>query len=176
MIESIKNSNLRSPQDVKIGLDVAANDCNIKFFEIMNIYNSFPIYSLEDPLKEEDWAGWTELKKDLEKNNKEFLLIGDDLFTTNEERLKKGIEENAANGIIIKLNQIGTLTETLNTMVLSEKSGITRIVSHRSGETEDSFIADLASGTGAKFIKAGAPTAPERLAKYNRLKEIKEII
>ena len=128
---------------------------------------------MEDPLDEEDWLGWQKLTSEL--GNK-VQLIGDDLFVTNPERLKKGIELKAGNAILIKLNQIGTLSETLEAIELAEKNGYDAIISHRSGETEDTFISDLAVAVDADKIKAGAPCRTDRVAKYNQLFRIEEEI
>lgn len=133
------------------------------------LVEKYPIISIEDGLSEEDYEGHKKLTKLL---GGKIMLVGDDLFATNKERLAAGIEGGMANAILIKLNQIGTLTETMDVISLAKSHGYEYIISHRSGETEDSFIADLAVGTGAKFIKTGAPRGSERLAKYNRLLEI----
>lgn len=129
----------------------------------------YPIISIEDPLGEEDWSGWTEITSSL---GKKIQLVGDDLFVTNSTYLKRGIKENAANAILIKLNQIGTLTETLDAIKTAHSAGYRAIISHRSGETEDTTIADLAVGTNAGQIKTGAPCRSDRVAKYNRLLRI----
>lgn len=134
---------------------------------------SYPLYSLEDPLAEEDWEGW---KKLTETIGGSVQLVGDDLFTTNAQRLSMGIKLSCGNGIIIKPNQIGTLSETLETVRLARRFGYATIVSHRSGETCDSFIADLAVSVNAGQIKAGAPCRGERIAKYNQLIRIEEIL
>ncbi len=128
--------------------------------------DKYPICSLEDGLSEDDWEGW---KKLTEKLGNRMKLVGDDLFVTNSERLKEGISKKCGNSILIKLNQIGTLTETINTVNMAAKNGYSSIISHRSGETEDSFIADLAVGLNAGMIKTGAPQRSDRCAKYNRL-------
>src|SRR4029078_324213 len=125
----------------------------------------FPIASIEDGLAEDDWAGWKELTARLAGRVK---LVGDDLFATNCKLLQRGIDEGVANAVLIKLNQIGTLTETLDTMRLARQHGYMCVVSARSGETEDDFLADLAVGTAAKYIKIGSIARSERLAKYNR--------
>ena len=131
----------------------------------------YPIVSIEDPLGEEDWESWQELTLRL---GHQVQLVGDDLFVTNKERLRQGIDEGAGNAILIKPNQIGTLTETLEAIDLAKRSGYQTIISHRSGETEDTFIADLAVAVNAGQIKAGAPCRSERVAKYNRLLRIEE--
>jgi enolase len=131
----------------------------------------YPVISIEDGLHEDDWEGWKQLT---EKTGSKVQLIGDDLFTTNPKRLQRGIEEGAANAVLVKLNQIGTLTETLGVVALAQKAGFLPVVSARSGETEDTTIADLAVATGAGQIKIGSLTRSERLAKYNQLLRIEE--
>ena len=131
----------------------------------------YPIVSLEDPLAEDDWAGWRLLTREL---GAKVQIVGDDIFVTNRERLARGIKENSANSILIKLNQIGTLTETLATIAMAREAGFTCVISHRSGETEDTTIADLAVATGAGQIKTGSLSRSERNAKYNRLLRIAE--
>ncbi|WP_066714396.1 phosphopyruvate hydratase [Clostridium sp. Marseille-P299] len=133
--------------------------------------DKYPIYSIEDALDEEDWDGWKELTKEL---GDKVQLVGDDLFVTNTERLKKGIDQGCGNSILIKLNQIGSLSETLDAIKMAHKAGYTAIVSHRSGETEDTTIADLAVALNAGQIKTGAPSRSERVAKYNQLLRIEE--
>ena len=135
------------------------------------LVGKYPIVSIEDPLGEEDWDSWQELTLRL---GHKVQLVGDDLFVTNKDRLRQGIDEGAANAILIKPNQIGTLTETLEAIDLAKRSGYQTIISHRSGETEDTFIADLAVAVNAGQIKAGAPCRSERVAKYNRLLRIEE--
>jgi len=130
----------------------------------------YPIVSLEDGLAEDDWEGW----KHLTKLIGHIQLVGDDLFVTNTERLQQGIEQNVANSILIKVNQIGTVSETLDAIELGRRYGYTSIISHRSGETEDTFIADLAVGTGAGQIKTGSASRTDRIAKYNQLLRIEE--
>ncbi len=143
--------------------------------DLIGLYNEwfrkFPFVSIEDGLGEDDWEGWRELNKEL---GKELLLIGDDLFTTNINRLRKGLKEKAANAILIKPNQVGTLTETIECIRLAKRHNYKLMASHRSGETCDDFIADLAVAVGAEYIKAGSLSRGERLAKYNRLLEIEE--
>jgi enolase len=129
----------------------------------------YPIVSLEDGLAEDDWAGWAELNRRI---GSRVQLVGDDLLVTNTERVQRGIDEAAANAVLVKLNQIGTLTETLETMDLAMTNGWGAVISHRSGETEDTTIADLAVATGAGQLKCGAPSRSERVAKYNRLLRI----
>ena len=131
----------------------------------------YPIISIEDPLSEDEWDGW---KKLTEAIGDKVQLVGDDLFVTNTERLSKGIERDIANSILIKVNQIGTLTETLNAIEMAKRAGYTAVISHRSGETEDTTIADLAVATNAGQIKTGAPSRTDRVAKYNQLLRIEE--
>jgi enolase len=131
----------------------------------------FPLVSIEDPLAEDDWAGWTKMTAEL---GDKVQLVGDDLYVTNPARLQKGIDEKAGNAILVKVNQIGTLTETLDAVSLAQSHGMKAIISHRSGETEDTFIADLAVATNAGQIKTGAPARSERVAKYNQLLRIEE--
>ena len=133
--------------------------------------NKYPIISIEDGMAEEDWEGWKLLT---ERLGNKVQLVGDDLFVTNTERLEMGIEKGVANSILIKLNQIGTLTETLNAIEMANRAGMTAVVSHRSGETEDTTIADLVVGVNAGQIKTGAPARSERVAKYNQLIRIEE--
>ncbi len=179
-----------STEKVKIALDVASSAWfkngkyhlpkENKTFEksqLLDYYESllsrFPIVSIEDGLYEEDFTGWAEMTK---RFNHKCFSVGDDLFTTNRNRLSRGIAEGSANAILIKPNQIGTLSETLETIELAKNNDYTTIISHRSGETNDSFIADLAVATSSTFIKAGAPCRGERLAKYNRLLRIEELM
>lgn len=137
------------------------------------LVNKYPIISIEDGLAEEDWNGWIELTQRL---GKRVQLVGDDLFVTNTKRLEKGIEVGAANAILIKVNQIGTLTETLDAIETAKRAGYTAVVSHRSGETEDTTIADLAVATNAGQIKTGAPCRSDRVAKYNQLLRIEDAL
>ncbi len=136
-----------------------------------DICGRYPVISLEDGMAEDDWEGWKELTDRLGDS---VQLVGDDLFVTNPERLRRGIEAGVANSILVKVNQIGTLTETLETIEVAREAGYTTVISHRSGETEDTTIADLAVATGAGQIKTGAPSRAERVAKYNRLLRIEE--
>jgi enolase len=131
----------------------------------------FPIVSIEDGLDEEDWDGWRQLT---ERVGDRLQLVGDDLFVTNTQRLRRGIESGVGNSILIKVNQIGTLTETLDAIALARENGYTAVMSHRSGETEDVTIADLAVATGCGQIKTGAPSRSDRVAKYNQLLRIEE--
>ena len=136
-----------------------------------DLLDRYPIVSLEDGLAEDDWAGWAQLTESLGEH---VQLVGDDIFVTNPERLERGLSEGVANSILIKVNQIGSVTETLDVMDLARRNGYSSVVSHRSGETEDTFIADLAVAMNAGQIKAGAPSRGERTAKYNRLLRIEE--
>lgn len=136
-----------------------------------NLVANYPLVSIEDPLAEDDWAGWTAMTAQL---GDKVQLVGDDLYVTNPARLQKGIDEAAGNAILVKVNQIGTLTETLDAVSLAQRHGMKAIISHRSGETEDTFIADLAVATNAGQIKTGAPARSERVAKYNQLLRIEE--
>ena len=133
--------------------------------------NEFPIITIEDGLDEEDWDGWKLLT---ERLGKRIQLVGDDLFVTNTERLERGIEAGVANSILIKVNQIGTLTETLDAIEMAKRAGYTAVISHRSGETEDTTIADIAVAVNAGQIKTGAPSRTDRVAKYNQLLRIEE--
>jgi enolase 1/2/3 len=135
------------------------------------LVDRYPIVSIEDPLAEDEWAGWRALT---ERLGKRVQLVGDDLFVTNVGRLQRGVDEGAANAILVKVNQIGTLTETLQAIGLARESGYEAVISHRSGETEDTTIADLAVATGAGQIKTGAPSRTDRVAKYNQLLRIEE--
>jgi len=146
-----------------------STDEMIKYYE--GLVNDFPLVSIEDPLAEDDWAGWTKITADL---GDRIQIVGDDLYVTNPARLQKGIDLKAGNAILVKVNQIGTLTETLDAVALAQRSGMKAIISHRSGETEDTFIADLAVATNAGQIKTGAPARSERVAKYNQLLRIEE--
>ena len=141
----------------------------IEFYE--GIVNKYPIYSIEDPLDQNDWAGWQQLTAAIGDKVK---IVGDDLFVTNIKRLQQGIDEKTANAILIKLNQIGTVSETLDAIDLASRHGFRSLISHRSGETEDAFIADLAVATEAGLIKTGAPCRSDRVAKYNQLLRIEE--
>ncbi len=144
---------------------------------LINVYREwitgYGVVSIEDGLHEEDWDGWTVMKEKLEKEEtawkRPVMLIGDDLLVTNVSRLKQAIEKKSCNAVLIKVNQIGTVSETLDCMRMARDHGMARIISHRSGETTDDFIADLAVGTQAEFIKSGSLSRGERLCKYNRL-------
>jgi enolase len=137
--------------------------------KISALVRDYPIISVEDGMAEDDYTGW---KNMTEKLGGRCMLVGDDLFVTNPERLEKGINEGLGNSILIKLNQIGTLSETLKVIAMAKQSGYTPIISHRSGESEDTFIADLAVAVSADYIKSGAPCRTDRTAKYNRLLKI----
>jgi len=189
LLEAITQAGYRPGEQVALGLDVAASELyeqDLYVFkksdgsrkdneQMVRLYEDwgrqYPIASLEDPLGEDDWDGWTMLTEAL---GKKVQIVGDDLFVTNKLRLQEGIQRKAANSILIKVNQIGTLSETLETMELAKKNGYTTILSHRSGETEDVTIADLAVATNAGQIKTGAPCRGERTAKYNQLLRIEE--
>jgi enolase len=136
-----------------------------------NVCERYPVVSIEDGMAEEDWEGWALLTDRL---GDRCQLVGDDLFVTNPERLRRGIDQGVANSILIKVNQIGTLSETLEAIRIAREADYTVVISHRSGETEDTTIADLAVGTGAGQIKTGAPSRSDRVAKYNRLLRIEE--
>lgn len=155
--------------------DTKSTDINRTTDEMISYYedlcNHYPLVSIEDGLDENDWEGWTALTKRL---GSRVQLVGDDLFVTNPARIADGIKKGAANAVLIKVNQIGSLTEALDAIELAHRNGYRTIISHRSGETEDTFIADLAVGAGSGQIKTGAPCRSERVAKYNRLLEIEE--
>ena len=186
--EAIDAAGYLPGEDIYLALDVAATELleNGRYKlegkaysseELIGYYRSlgqrYPIISIEDGLGEEDWAGWDALTRALGKKMK---LVGDDLFVTNPCRLTTGIERRVGNAILIKLNQVGTLSETLEAVDLAHRSGYSAIISHRSGETDDSFIADLAVAVGAGMIKAGAPSRVDRVAKYNQLLRIEELL
>lgn len=149
--------------------EIYSDDELVDFYK--ELVKKYPIISIEDGLHEEDWSGWRKLTNEL---SEKVFLVGDDLFTTNVERLEKGITEKIANSILIKPNQIGTVSETIETIKLAQANGYLPIMSHRSGETEDTFIADFAVGLNLKYIKTGAPCRSERVAKYNELLRIEE--
>jgi enolase len=188
IVEAIKKAGYVPGQDVFIALDPAASEFYEDGFykfdgqkktsqDMIALYedwvNRYPIVSIEDGLSEMDWDGWAELTKRL---GKKIQLVGDDLFVTNVEILKKGIEKGVANSILIKLNQIGSLSETLETIRVAQRAGYAAVVSHRSGETEDTTLADLAVAVNAGQIKSGAPCRTERVAKYNQLLRIEEAL
>ena len=190
ILTSIEKSGFKPDEDISICLDVASNELfkdgkysirssNFETSKItidyyLNLIDKYPIKSIEDPFSENDWASWINLMKLLKTNNKNTQVVGDDLFVTNKVRLEKGIKEKAANAILIKPNQIGTLTETVDVIKMAQKNGYKTIISHRSGDTEDTFIADLAVSTNSSQIKTGSLARSERVAKYNRLIRIEE--
>ena len=184
LMEATSKTRWKAGQDVMFALDVAAsefynadNNCyklksenkTMTSKDLISMYEKlskeFPIYSIEDGLAEDDWEGWKNMTS---KIGNKIQLVGDDLFVTQKEFLKRGIEEKAGNSIIIKLNQVGTVSETIDTIVMAHENNFSTIISHRSGETEDTFIADLAVGTNSNQLKAGAPARGERVNKYNR--------
>ena len=171
IIKAIEKSGFKPGEDVSICLDVAANELNkpktIDYYS--ELIKKYPIKSIEDPFAEDDWESWKKLTKDIG-----IQILGDDLFATNIKRLRKGIESKAANAILVKLNQIGTVSETLDVINLAHKHDLKTIVSHRSGDSEDTFIADLAIATNSSQIKTGSLARSERVAKYNRLIRIEE--
>jgi enolase len=188
LLTAIEKTGLVPGDDVKLALDAAATEFHrdgryvlegrahstaqmIEYYR--GLVDRYPIFSIEDALSEDDWLGWRQLSDEL---GDRVQLVGDDLFVTNPERLARGIDEHIANSILIKVNQIGTLTETLETMALARRNGYTCVVSHRSGETEDTTIADLAVGLNAGQIKTGAPCRSDRVAKYNQLLRIEELL
>ncbi len=186
--EAIALAGYKLGTDFALALDVAATEFfdektgkysfegkELSADEMIAYYDSlvadFPLVSIEDPLAEDDWAAWTKITAHL---GDKVQLVGDDLYVTNPARLQKGIDHAAGNAILVKVNQIGTLTETMDAVALAQRSGMKAIISHRSGETEDTFIADLAVATDAGQIKTGAPARSERVAKYNQLLRIEE--
>ena len=192
IVEAIEKAGYKPGDDVRLGLDVAATemyDKETKLYDLkhegkkltaeqmVDLYeewvNNFPIVTIEDGLDEEDWDGWKVLTDRL---GKKVQLVGDDLFVTNTERLERGIEAGVANSILIKVNQIGTITETLDAIEMAKRAGYTAVISHRSGETEDTTIADLAVAVNAGQIKTGAPSRTDRVAKYNQLLRIEEMV
>jgi enolase len=186
ILEAITQAGFTPGRDIALALDVAASeffDAGSYTFEgtqrssvemsayFADLVANYPLVSIEDPLNEDDWEGWAHLTEQL---GQKVQLVGDDLFVTNPTRLADGIARRAGNSILVKVNQIGTLTETLDAVSLAQRSGYTAILSHRSGETEDTTIADLAVATDAGQIKTGAPARSERVAKYNQLLRIEE--
>ena len=184
--EAIEKAGYTPGRDIVLALDVAATEFHsdegsrfegkTKTAEDMVAYygdliGSYPIVSIEDPLSEDDWAGWQGMTATL---GDKIQIVGDDLFVTNPKRLRKGVETNAANALLVKVNQIGSLTETLDAVELAHRNGMRCMMSHRSGETEDTTIADLAVAVGCGQIKTGAPARSERVAKYNQLLRIEE--
>lgn len=170
--EAIEKASING--EIKLGLDVAGNNCRMTNIQILEDFQKYNLFSIEDPFGEEDWERFGQLKLELEELKKPFLLIGDDLFATHKKLLEKGVNQLVANGIIIKPNQVGTLMEVFEVIKIAHQAHYTCVVSHRSGETEDDFIADLAVATGAGFLKSGAPIPPERLIKYQRLAAISQ--
>ena len=188
ILAAVDRAGYKAGQDLSIALDPAASTfyqdgkyvlsregVTLSSTEMVDYYaklvSNYPVISIEDGLAEDDWSSWSLLTARL---GKRIQLVGDDLYVTNIKRLEKGIAQNASNSILIKLNQIGTLSETLEVITRAQRAGWTTIISHRSGETEDTTIADLAVASNSKFIKSGAPCRSERLAKYNRLLKIEE--
>ncbi len=188
IVEAIKKAGYQPGQDIALALDVAATEFykdGAYTFEgktrtaaemtsyYAELVEAYPLVSIEDPLNEEDWDGWRTLTEEL---GDKVQIVGDDLFVTNPERLARGIENNTANALLVKVNQIGSLTETLDAVELAQRNGFKCMMSHRSGETEDVTIADLAVATNCGQIKTGAPARSERVAKYNQLLRIEEIL
>lgn len=190
IVEAIKEAGYKPGEDVMLGLDVASTEfydkdtkvynmkgegkkftCDelIKYY--MDLIEKYPLISIEDGFAEDDWEAWEKWTKTIDGK---IQLVGDDLFVTNTERLEEGIKRNVSNSILVKLNQIGTLTETIDAVKMAMKAGYTAVISHRSGESEDSFIADLAVALNAGQIKTGAPARTDRVAKYNELLRIEE--
>src|SRR5260370_1154819 len=188
LTEAIGKAGFMPGQDIAIALDSAASEfysAGAYVFEgqprtaqeMTQIYtewlNAYPIISFEDPLAEDDWPGWQELTAAI---GGRVQIVGDDIFVTNPERLRRGVKENVANALLVKVNQIGTLTETLDAVDYAHRSGYRCNMSHRSGETEDTTIADLAVAVGCGQLKSGAPARSERVAKYNQLLRIEEML
>lgn len=186
MLEGVKRAGYKPEDEILLGIDAAASEffengkynlkCEGKTLNTdkwidlqLEWYDKFPIWSIEDTLHEEDWEGWSKLTSMVGNS---LQIVGDDLLTTNVKRIRKAIELEAANSVLIKINQIGTITETLNAIELSHEAGFTTMISHRGGETNDDLIADLVMGTDSWQTKFGGPDRGERLAKYNRLLEI----
>lgn len=188
LLEAIRVAGFDPGSEIGLALDVAASEFfregsyhlegkSLAVSDLAQLYKAwldrYPIFSIEDPLDQEDWEGWKELTASMGGS---VQLVGDDLFVTNAERFEVGIERGVANSILIKVNQIGTLTETSETVRLATRSGYSSVISHRSGETEDTTIAELAVAWGAGQIKAGAPARTDRVAKYNQLLRIEEVL
>ena len=184
--EAIGNAGFTLGDDVALAVDVAATEFYDngtyafegakKSAEEMTAYyaelvSAYPLVSLEDPLSEDDWEGWAALTREL---GERVQIVGDDLFVTNPQRLERGVRESAANALLVKVNQIGTLTETLDAVSLAHRNGFRCMMSHRSGETEDTTIADLAVATNCGMIKTGSASRTDRVAKYNQLLRIEE--
>ncbi|MFL2963082.1 MAG: phosphopyruvate hydratase [Candidatus Thalassarchaeaceae archaeon] len=187
VVQAIESAGYKPGKQVSIALDVAAQEFLegdkyhfdgklISGIELANIYSNwiekYPIVSIEDPFGEDDWDSWIEFTK---KEGNNIQIVGDDLYVTNPERLIRGIEKSASNAILIKLNQIGTFTETMNVIKMAKDAGFATIISHRSGETSDEIISDIAVGTNAGQIKTGAPARSDRTSKYNQLLRISEV-
>jgi enolase len=188
IVEAIGKAGFEPGQDVALGIDAAATEFyrdgayvfeggNRTTAEMTRTYaewlDAYPLVSVEDPLAEEDWAGWRELTAEV---GDRVQVVGDDIFVTNPERLRRGIREHVANALLVKVNQIGTLTETFQAASLALRNGYRCVISHRSGETEDTTIADLAVALNCGQIKTGAPCRSERVAKYNQLLRIEELL
>ena len=173
IIKSIEKSGFRPGKDVSICLDVAANELkqpkNIEYY--LNLIDKYPIKSIEDPFAEDEWDSWNNLTK-----NTNIQIVGDDLFATNKKRLNRGINEKSANAILVKLNQIGTVSETLDVIDHAQKNDFKTIISHRYGDSEDTFIADLCVATKSSQIKSGSLARSERVSKYNRLLRIEDAL
>ena len=193
IVEAIEKAGYKPGEEVKLALDVAATELYNKDKKVYileaegnkeftsaemvdfysNLIEKYPIISIEDGLDEEDWDGW---KLMTERLGSKIQIVGDDLFVTNTERLSRGINEKSANSILIKLNQIGTITETLDAIEMAKRAGFTAVISHRSGETSDTTIADLAVATNSGQIKTGAPSRTDRVAKYNQLLRLEDML
>ncbi|MDW7676302.1 MAG: phosphopyruvate hydratase [Bacillota bacterium] len=192
IVQAIEKAGYKPGEDLKIAIDSAASSFYLEDEKIYDLagegvkktaeemvdyyeemVNKYPIISIEDGLAEEDWEGWSLLTKRLGNH---IQIVGDDIFVTNTTRLKKGIEQKSANSILIKLNQIGTITETLDTIEMAKRAGFTCVISHRSGETEDTMISDFAVAVNAGQMKTGAPARTDRVAKYNQLLRIEDIL
>jgi enolase 1/2/3 len=184
--EAVSTAGYSLGGDVVLALDVAASEFHAdggyrfeggsKSADELTAYyakliDAYPIVSIEDPLAEDDWAGWASLTAEL---GRRIQIVGDDLFVTNPERIRRGIDEGSANALLVKVNQIGSLTETFDAVDLAHRAGLRCMMSHRSGETEDTTIADLAVATGCGQLKTGAPARSERVAKYNQLLRIED--
>ena len=188
IVEAIGNAGFTPGEDVALGIDAAATEFyrdgaytfeggSRTTAEMTRTYaewlDAYPLVSIEDPLAEDDWAGWRELTAEV---GGRVQVVGDDIFVTNPERLRRGVSEHVANALLVKVNQIGTLTETFEAASLAHRSGYRCVISHRSGETEDTTIADLAVALNCGQIKTGAPCRSERVAKYNQLLRIEELL
>jgi enolase len=186
ILEAVEVAGFKAGSEIALAMDVAAtefcengeynfegkkftSDQMISYYA--DLVASYPLISIEDPLDEDDWAGWAQLTKKL---GEQIQIVGDDLFVTNPERLQRGIDSKTANALLVKVNQIGTLTETIDAVNLAHKNGYRSMMSHRSGETEDTTIADLSVALNCGQIKTGAPARSERVAKYNQLLRIEE--